>query len=88
MKELFQKKLKDRGYKVIHLFPVLHEGWEMDNWAAVVERDGTVKLAQTNHGSLELVVGPGAIAEVECLIRRYEQVLNETRMALWNLPKC
>lgn len=86
MKELLNKKLKDKGYKVVHNFIVLHEGWELDNWAAIVEKDRGVYLATTNHGSLEIKGGEEAISEIKSLLNRYEEAFRDTKLALEYLP--
>jgi len=68
----FTNRVKEKGYKVVHVFPVLYQGWECDEWAAVVEKNGSVKLAQTNHGSLYFVEGEEANHAIKELINRYQ----------------
>lgn len=56
---------------------VLHEGWEMDNEAWVVEDedDGSRMLWTTNHGS----VCPMSIGEVEEHIKEAEESISQLK---------
>ena len=50
----FRKTVVNAGYKIVQLLPVFHQGWEMDEWAAIVEKEGRIYKATTNHGSLSV----------------------------------
>ena len=82
-----EEKLKDKGFKVMHLFPVYYQGWEMDEWAAVVEKDGIVNLAVTNHGSLQLLHGTEARSHINTLLEQYDDATRDTKLALEYLPR-
>lgn len=73
-------KIEEREYEIVMEFPVLWDGWEIDNRAWVVRDPKTerLKLVMTNHGSRY-------IAKPQVLQRRleaYRKVANETRKAL------
>jgi len=73
-------KDKVPGFKLIlHHFKVLHDGWEMDNDAWVVERqDGSRAIVTTNHGGT-YVAEP---KEFEDKAAEYRSVLDGTLAAL------
>ena len=86
MLSYFTKRIKDKGYTVLHTFPVLYQGWETDEWAAVVEKDSTIYLVTTDHGSLKFDDGVEALEYVHDLIKKYDTALRDTKLALEYLP--
>jgi len=48
----FRSQCIDAGYYLLKLYPVYHQGWEMDEWGAIGEKDGVQYRLETNHGSL------------------------------------
>lgn len=44
------EKIDISTYNIIMSFPVLYDGWEMDNRGHVLEKDGEVCLALSSHG--------------------------------------
>jgi len=67
--------------KVIFTFRVMHDGWEMDNVAWVMERpDGTRYLQMTSHGDKFEV----PVARLEDKIDEYRSVLAKSERA-WAL---
>jgi len=49
----FREQCLKVGYVLTSLYPVYHQGWEMDEWAANATKDGKEWWLTTNHGSLE-----------------------------------
>lgn len=54
----FRELCLKAGYKLTALYPVYHQGWEMDEWAATAVKDGKKWFLTTNHGSLEVEEAP------------------------------
>lgn len=50
--EHFRKQAIEAGYSLEYLYPVYHQGWELDEWGAVGTKDGKRFRLETNHGSL------------------------------------
>lgn len=50
----FKRTCLDRGYKLIHIYPIYYQGWEMDQWGAIGLKDGKRFRLETNHGQLEV----------------------------------
>ena len=48
----FRKKCIGDGFVLIHVYPIYHQGWEMDEWGAIGQKDGKLYILETNHGSL------------------------------------
>ena len=77
--EINASKIPDYVRTLFH-FRVLHEGWEMDNSAWVIElADGSRAIATTSHGSPAYIVRDAEMTEK---VAEYEEVLAETRKAL------
>ena len=65
--------------KIIHSFPILHEGWELDYTAAIVLfNDGTKGIVGTNHGSLAFWTREELLSKIE----RYKYAIQATEKAL------
>lgn len=48
----------EAGYKVIDIYPCYHQGWEMDEWGAIGEKDGQKWQLETSHGGLIIPTEP------------------------------
>ena len=69
--------------KVLHTAKVLHDGWEMDNEAWVVEfEDGTRAVLTTSHGCLYVADR----AEFEHKLRETEESADSIRTLLGSWP--
>ena len=65
--------------KVIFEFPILYEGWEMDEKGEVIERnDGSRYIRLTNHGKPYIA----EVSELEEKIAEYQKVIGETNKAI------
>lgn len=65
--------------KVLHTFPILHEGWELDYVACVVLfEDGTKDIVGTDHGYLSLWTKEQLLSKIE----EYKYATNATEKAL------
>jgi len=64
--------------KIVHIFTIMHKGWEMDNTAWIVElKDGRQKVVFSSNGMLYFAKKP----EIEKKIRAYEDGLAGLRDA-------
>lgn len=50
--DYFRFSLLKKGYKIKTLFNVYHQGWECDQWAAIIIKDNKEYYTYTDHGSL------------------------------------
>jgi hypothetical protein len=50
----FRRDCIEAGYRLTRLYPVYHQGWEMDEWAAEGTKDGKKWHITTNHGKLQV----------------------------------
>lgn len=65
---------------VVHEFKILHEGWELDNLAYVVEFNKKNRLAVSNHGRFSLLEN----REVKYLnkeIEKYQKIIEDLEKA-------
>lgn len=70
---------KYKEHKVILEFPILYQGWELDDKGWVMEReDGSRYLLTTNHGSHYL----GDPERLRDKIKEYEEAIELTEEAL------
>jgi hypothetical protein len=67
----------DNG-KLILQFPILYDGWEMDNIGWIYEFDGVNYAIGTNHGSLYIMTS----LELSDKINEYNIAIEKTRKAL------
>ena len=49
----FREKCLKAGYTLTNIYPVYHQGWELDEWAADATKDGKKYFLTTNHNALE-----------------------------------
>ncbi len=76
-----------KTYPVLHQFPVLHNGWEMDNDGWVVTDRGRPRLVMSTHGGKYFIMA----AELVEKIAEYQKAMAETQEALALIgiePKC
>jgi hypothetical protein len=66
------------GSTVVEVATILHEGWEMDNYVALVQTESSEFLATTDHGSI-VQCGPDVLAQAE---RRHEAATASIRRLL------
>lgn len=45
-----RKKVISDGYKIIKMLAVYYQGWELDCWSFIVEKDGVRYKAVSSHG--------------------------------------
>lgn len=50
--EYFRKKCVKAGFYLKQVYPVYHQGWELDEWGAIATKDGKTYRLETDHGSL------------------------------------
>lgn len=50
--EYFRKQCIEAGFHLTDLYPVYHQGWEMDEWGAFGTKDGKKYQIETSHGGL------------------------------------
>lgn len=48
----------EAGFKIVHIYPIYHQGWEMDDWGAIGEKDGKRYVLETSHGGLIMPTEP------------------------------
>lgn len=71
--EYLRKAILELGeYKILSIYPCYYQGWEMDEWGAIAEKDGKKYAMETSHGGLQAPV------EIEdfSLIRSVMKILN------------
>lgn len=59
--EDLRKQAISAGYKILDIYPIYHlyhQGWEMDEWGAIGEKDGKKWVLETSHGSLQIPQEP------------------------------
>jgi hypothetical protein len=57
----FREVAVNQGYKLLKLYPIYHQGWEMDSWGAIGIKDGKKYILETTHGQLEVHPVPSKI---------------------------
>jgi hypothetical protein len=73
--------LNETDFKVISWVPVLYQGWELDDWAVLIETSDKRKiLLHTNHGSLIHVVNPRNLLSER--IAFYQEAIDKSAAAL------
>ena len=48
----FRANCEHEGFILSSLYPIYYQGWEMDEWGAIGNKDGEEYLLETNHGYL------------------------------------
>ncbi len=48
----FRIKCMQAGFRLVELYPVYHQGCELDEWGAIGTKDGKTYFLETNHGGL------------------------------------
>jgi hypothetical protein len=54
--EYFRAKCVEAGFRITHIYPVFHQGWECDEWGAIGTKDGKRFRLETSHGGLNPVI--------------------------------
>lgn len=49
----FREQCVEGGFKLLHIYPCLHQGWEFDEWGAIAEKNGYKYVLETSHGSIK-----------------------------------
>lgn len=60
----FREKLLRKGYKILTLYDCYHQGWEGDEWGAIVEKEGKKYWVETNHGAFEFIEQKNIILDI------------------------
>jgi hypothetical protein len=47
-----------KNFQILCWIPILYQGWELDEWAALVQVDNEKILLHTDHGNLYQVTDP------------------------------
>jgi hypothetical protein len=63
---------------VIYKFPVLHHGWEGDEWGYIVEKDGTREVWLSDHNKFYIA----SVKELEQKLAEYTTVTFDTKKAI------
>lgn len=63
---------------VVDVATVLREGWEMDNYVALVRKDAALHFITTDHGQLTATVAQ----DLEDAIRRHDEATASCRRVL------
>lgn len=48
----FRKRCMDLGYHILHLYPIYYQGWDMDEWGVIGEKDNQIYCLETDHNML------------------------------------
>ena len=70
--------IDSKTYEIVHTFPVLHIGWEMDNEGLIVKRNNKTYLVLSNHGGYYLAKNN----ELEDKVKEYREAINLSSQAL------
>jgi hypothetical protein len=65
----FRSQCLNEGYYLKALYPVYHQGWEMDEWAATGTKDGKTYDLTTNHGYLKAELTPSLLDTIKGVFR-------------------
>lgn len=63
--EHFRKQCVSAGFYVTELYPIYHQGWEMDEWGGVGIKDGNRHELTTDHGSLQVSYIPTFVEKIK-----------------------
>jgi len=74
---IVNKKPENFG-TILHKFPILYAGWEMDNVGYVVKAEGLNILVLSNHEKLYVADR----VELEEKLQEYKEAIRETEKAL------
>ncbi len=86
--------IDDENYPVIFEFPVLWQGWELDDVGYIIEYDGENRLVWSDHGEFKLIsnVAPKPIVDLPTnpldidilsnFIKKYKEVIESTKRAI------
>ena len=74
---LFGGNFSETEFEIKDVVPVMHQGWEMDEWAFMVVYKKTRYVIGTNHGRLELLQPADLFKKFE----QYMEAVNHTAKA-------
>jgi hypothetical protein len=50
----FRRDCIKAGFTLLKLYPIYYQGWEMDFWGAIGEKDNKQYRLETDHGRLQV----------------------------------
>lgn len=65
----FRRDCIKAGFYLKELYPVYHQGWELDEWGAIGTKDGKEYCLETNHGSLVPELIPSTGQQLKSFVR-------------------
>ncbi len=67
----FREECRCAGFEIDALYPVYHQGWEMDEWAAKGNRKNQSYWLETDHGLLKYnIIPPGYVERILIWIKK------------------
>ena len=76
-------KLSQTDFNLIQWVPILQQGWELDEWAALIEVNSQKILLHTNHGTIYRPEDPKKFLAAQ--IETYGMAANTCKSALTEL---